>query len=126
MRLISLVLAATLVASPTLAQAPAPASAARDWRAPDPENVLVIDTNKGRIIVEMEPLIADAHVAQVRTLVRRKTYDGLKFFRVIEDFMDQTGDPMNTGEGESDLPGLKAQFSFSRTPKTPFVQVARN
>jgi peptidylprolyl isomerase len=121
MRLIALTLAAALLAAPALAQAPA-----ADWRAPDPENTLVIDTNKGRVIVEMEPVLADAHVERIKVLTRRKFYDGLKFFRVIEDFMDQTGDPQNTGEGDSDLPSLAAQFSFGRTPKTPFIQIARS
>ncbi|MDB5451512.1 MAG: peptidylprolyl isomerase [Caulobacteraceae bacterium] len=120
MRLVLIAFAAALLAAPALAQAPA-----ADWRTPDPENTLVIDTNKGRILVEMEPAIADAHVERIKTLTRRKFYDGLKFFRVIEDFMDQTGDPQNTGEGDSDLPNLPPQFSFGRTPKTPFVQVAR-
>lgn len=121
MRPIVVALAAIVLATPALAQAPG----VPDWRTPDPQNVLVIDTTKGRIIVEMEPLIADAHVERIKALTRSKTYDGLKFFRVIEDFMDQTGDPQNTGEGDSDMPNLTAQFTFPRTPKTPFVQMAR-
>ena len=40
-----------------------------------------------------------------------KFYDGLVFHRVIEGFMAQTGDPTATGEGGSDLPDLKAEFS---------------
>jgi peptidylprolyl isomerase len=118
MRLIVLAAALSMLALPVAAQAP-------DWRTPDPENTLVVDTNKGRIIVEMEPLIADAHVERIKVLTRRKFFDGLKFFRVIEDFMDQTGDPQNSGEGDSDLPNLAPQFSFARTPKTPFTQVNR-
>jgi peptidylprolyl isomerase len=73
----------------------------------------------------MEPVIADAHVERIKVLTRRKFFDGLKFFRVIEDFMDQTGDPQNSGEGDSDLPNLAPQFSFARTPKTPFTQINR-
>jgi peptidylprolyl isomerase len=127
MRLIALTLAAALLAVPAAAQSPAPAPpASADWRTLDPENVLLIDTSKGRIIVEMEPVIADAHVARIKTLTRRKFYDGLKFFRVIDDFMAQTGDPRNDGEGDSDLPNLTAQFSFGRTPATGFTQVLRS
>jgi peptidylprolyl isomerase len=127
MRLIALTLAAALLAVPAAAQNPGQAPAANpDWRTPDPENVLVIDTTKGRIIVEMEPLLADAHVERIKVLTRRKFYDGLKFFRVIDEFMAQTGDPRNDGEGDSDLPNVDAQFTFSRTPKTPFVQVLRS
>lgn len=126
--LISLMAAASL-AAPAFAQAQAPAAAApaaADWRTPDPENVLVIDTTKGRVIVELSPILADAHVERVKTLARRGFYDGLKFFRVIDDFMAQTGDPQNTGEGESDLPNLPPQFIFQRAASTPFTPVYRN
>jgi peptidylprolyl isomerase len=116
---LTLAAAAVLTAAPALAQAP-------EWRTPDPENVIVFDTTKGRIIVEMTPEIADAHVERMRTLVRRKFFDGLKFFRVIEDFMDQTGDPNNTGDGDSELPNLAPQFTYARTPKSPFNQITRN
>jgi peptidylprolyl isomerase len=102
----------------------APPTAA-DWRTPDPQNVLVIDTNKGRIIAEMIPEAAPVHVERLRTLAKRKYYDGLQFFRVIDQFMAQTGDPQNTGEGGSDLPDLKAEFTFRRNPAaSSFVMVS--
>ena len=34
-----------------------------DWRAVAPDNLLVIDTNKGRILVELTPEAAPAHVS---------------------------------------------------------------
>jgi peptidylprolyl isomerase len=103
--------------------APAPAAApagpgAADWRTPDAENVLVIDTNKGRIVVEMLPEVAPAHVTRVRELTREKFYDGHTFFRVIENFMAQTGDPENTGVGGSTKPDMTAEFTFRRGPET--------
>ena len=101
-----------------------PAPSGPDWRPLDPENGLVIDTSKGRIIVEMAPEAAPRHVAQIKALARQKLYDGLTFFRVIDWFMDQTGDPKNTGEGASSLPNLKAEFTFRRRDSTPFVSVA--
>ncbi|CAN5198971.1 peptidylprolyl isomerase [soil metagenome] len=110
-------------ALPAAAQAPA---AQPDWRAPDPENTLVIDTSKGRVIVELQPLAANAHIERIKILTRRKFYDGLTFFRVIDEFMAQTGDPLNTGEGGSDLPDLAAQFTFKRNSATPFTMVSRN
>ena len=67
---------AALGAVPAVAQSPAPA--ASEWRTPDPENVLVFDTNKGRIIVEMSPATAPMHVERYRTLTRQKFFDGLK------------------------------------------------
>jgi peptidylprolyl isomerase len=115
-------IALTLAAAGARA-APAP-PAPSDWREVDPENVLVIETTKGRIIVEMVPEAAPHHVAQVRKLARAGLYDGLTFFRVIDWFMDQTGDPKNTGDGGSSEPNLKAEFTFRRGPETPFAAVA--
>jgi peptidylprolyl isomerase len=108
-------------ASAAAAPAWSPTPVAADWRTPDPENVLVIDTNQGRIIAELSPLAAPAHVARIKDLTRRRFYDGLSFFRVIDGFMDQTGDPKNTGEGGSDLPNLQPEFTFRRGPDTPFA-----
>lgn len=129
--------ALALVAGPAAAQkkAKAPAAApaapakpgeptAADWRTPNPEDVLVIDTNKGRIYVEMLPEIAPAHVVRVRELARAGFYDGRSFFRVIDQFMAQTGDPQDTGEGGSDKPDLAQEFLFRLGADTGFVQVA--
>ena len=95
-----------------------------DWRTPDPNDVLVVDTNKGRIVVEMTPESAPRHVAQVRALAHEGFYDGLRFFRVIDKFMDQTGDPQNTGQGGSSKPNVAAEFTFRRGPDLPFVMAA--
>ena len=102
---------------------PAPAATGPDWRAADPENTLVIDTNKGRIIVELEPAIAPATVQRIKTLTRRGFYNGRTFFRVIDDFMAQTGDPEDTGLGESDLPNLAPEFTFQRGRDIPFTPI---
>lgn len=119
--------AAAATAQPRPA-APVPAAAtpptAADWRTPNPEDVLVIDTNKGRILVEMVPEVAPSHVARVRELTRERFYDGLQFFRVVEGFMSQTGDPQNNGMGSSSKPDLAAEFTFRRGPATPFTLAA--
>ena len=112
-----------LLAAAASAAAP-PEPKAPDWRPIDPENALVIETSKGRVIVEMAPEAAPKHVAQIKALARQKLYDGLTFFRVIDWFMDQTGDPKNTGDGGSSLPNLKAEFTFRRSASTAFVPVA--
>ena len=79
---------ALFVAAPALAATPAPAPSANDWRAVDAANTMVIDTNKGRVFVELYPEAAPNSVARVEALTRRGFYDGLTFFRVIDDFMD--------------------------------------
>jgi peptidylprolyl isomerase len=120
-----------LVAAPAVGAPapPVPAVApptAADWRTPDPQNVLVIDTSKGRIIVEMAPLAAPLTVAQVRDLARAGFYDGLGFFRVIDNFMDQTGDPQNNGQGQSTKPNLPPEFTFKRGPEMPVAIVLKD
>lgn len=112
--------AAAAPAKPAAPGAPGPA----DWRTPDPNDVLVIDTNKGRIVVEMVPEVAPQHVAQIRALAHENFYDGDRFFRVIDKFMDQTGDPQNNGQGGSSKPNIPAEFTFRRGPDLPFVMAA--
>jgi peptidylprolyl isomerase len=117
-------LATASAQAPALAQAQAQVQApASDWRTVAPENLLVIDTSKGRILVELTPVAAPSHAERIRTLADQGFYDGLKFHRVIPDFMAQTGDPQGTGEGGSDLPDLKAEFSFRRGRDAGFVAV---
>jgi peptidylprolyl isomerase len=92
------------------------------WRSLDPDNTLYVDTRHGRIVVEMYPEIAPAHVERVKTLARARFYDGLTFHRVIDGFMAQGGDPLGTGEGASQLPDLGQEFLFRRGPEMPFVE----
>lgn len=82
------------------------------WRDADAENTMVIDTNQGRIILELVPQAAPQAVARLKRLTRMHFYDGLTFFRVIDDFMAQTGDPQNNGQGGSVLPNVPAEFGF--------------
>lgn len=106
-----------LAAAPAVAQ-----TASADWRTVAPENLLVIDTAKGRILVELEPRMAPRAVERIRTLADQGFYDGLKFHRVITDFMAQTGDPLGTGQGGSELPDLAAEFEFRRGRDAGFVR----
>jgi peptidylprolyl isomerase len=82
-----------------------------DWRPLDPANTLVIETSKGRIVVEMAPALAPKAVERVKRLAKEGVYDGLLFHRVIEGFVDQTGNPNNHDGGTSAYPDLPAEFS---------------
>ncbi len=77
----------------------------------DPENLLYLDLECGRVVIWMRPDKAPHHVERIKTLARRGFYDGVIFHRVIDGFMAQTGDPTGTGRGGSDLPDLKAEFN---------------
>ncbi len=83
--------------------------------AADPENTLLIETTKGRMVVEMRPDLAPAHVAQVKALTRKDFYDNSLFYRVIRNFVAQTGD-QGSRTFRSDLPNLKAEFTFEARP----------
>jgi peptidyl-prolyl cis-trans isomerase B (cyclophilin B) len=89
----------------------------------DPENAIIMETTKGRVVIELLPDVAPDHVARIKELTREGAYDGVVFHRVIEDFMAQTGDvqygktggeqfnPARAGMGGSSKPDLKAEFS---------------
>lgn len=77
----------------------------------DPENTIIMETTKGKVVIQLLPDVAPAHVERIKTLSRDGFYDGIVFHRVIEGFMAQTGDPTGTGTGGSQLPDLKAEFS---------------
>jgi peptidylprolyl isomerase len=77
----------------------------------DPENTLVIETTKGRVVIAMRPDLAPKHVERIKQLAREGFYDGIVFHRVIDGFMAQTGCPHGTGTGGSDHGNLPAEFS---------------
>lgn len=102
------VLAALVCAAPALAQS-LPANL-------DKQNAIVIDTNKGRIVVRLRPDLAPKHAERIKLLAREGYYNNVPFHRVIDGFMAQTGDGQNfNGTGGSKYPNLAAEF----TP-TPF------
>jgi peptidylprolyl isomerase len=100
-----------------------PKLAASDYRTVDPNNILVIDTEKGRILVELYPEMAPASVDRIKTLARAKFYDGLTFHRVVDDFMAQGGDPKGDGSGGSGQT-VKGEFTFRRGADMPYVAAA--
>ena len=89
----------------------------------DPENTIIMETTKGKVVIQLLPDLAPGHVARIKELAREGAYDGVVFHRVIEDFMAQTGDvqygktggkdfnPARAGMGGSEKPDLKAEFS---------------
>lgn len=89
-------------------------AASAQVRQPDLENLLYIDIEAGRIVIEMRPDMAPKHVERIKLLARQGFYDGLIFHRVIEGFMAQGGDPKGNGTGGSDLPDLPLEISEMR------------
>ena len=75
------------------------------------DDILVIETKNGKVLVKLRPDLAPKHVERVKTLAKEGFYNGIKFHRVIPDFMAQTGDPTGTGQGGSNYGDLPAEFS---------------
>jgi peptidylprolyl isomerase len=72
---------------------------------------LVIELKTGKVVIKLRPDLAPKHVERIKTLANEGFYNGLKWHRVIDGFMAQTGDPTGTGAGGSKLPDLPAEFS---------------
>lgn len=94
------------------AETPAAPAMTPDQYLNNPEYMLNLDLSTGgRVVIQLYPNVAPNHVARVKQLARAGFYDGVKFHRVIDGFMAQTGDPTATGQGGSELPDLKAEFN---------------
>jgi cyclophilin family peptidyl-prolyl cis-trans isomerase len=106
----------------TAAASSAPAQDAEIWRDVAPENLWVIDTTKGRILVELAPDMAPLSVERIQTLTRQGFYRNHAFHRVIRNFMAQTGDPTGTGAGDSELPDVAGEFTFRRGRRPAFIE----
>lgn len=61
--------------------------------------LLTITTSRGTIGVCLQPDLAPNTVNVIVTLARNHFYDGLKFHRVVADFVIQGGDPTGSGSG---------------------------
>src|SRR3984957_13073658 len=65
---------------------------AQDWRSPDPDNTLYLEIPKGRVVIELAPRIAPAHVANIKLLVRAGYFNGLAIVRVQDNYVVQWDD----------------------------------
>ena len=71
---------------------------------PSKRYTATLDTSLGEIVIALDALKAPKTVNNFVFLAREGFYNGVKFHRVIPDFMVQTGDPEGTGRGG---PGYK-------------------
>ncbi len=104
--------AAPAPAAEATAETPAAPAMSADQYINNPEYMLNLDLSTGgRVVIQLYPNVAPGHVERLKQLARAGFYDGVKFHRVIDGFMAQTGDPTATGQGGSQLPDLKAEFN---------------
>ena len=80
--------------------------AEKQWSAPPEMEIdatkdytVSIETNRGTIELTLNPQHAPQTVNNFVFLAKQGYYDGVKFHRVIADFMIQTGDRTGTGRG---------------------------
>lgn len=133
--LVSALLAAALAAG---AQTPSPdakprsmqeildGSKATDWRNLDPMRTLYMDLDTGRVVIELAPEFAPAHVANIRALAKGGYWNGLSINRSQDNFVVQWGDPAEEEKDRKPLPKgakpkLPAEFTRSNRniPFTP-------
>lgn len=137
MKRIVLLSAVAVLAACAPAAAPAevtPAPTPPQWDAPPPmqidpnkQYIATLDTEKGKIVVELLAKDAPITVNNFVFLARQGFYDGVTFHRVLKDFVAQGGDPTGTGMGgpgyfipnendnaKFDRPGLVAMANSGR------------
>lgn len=106
------------------AMAAAAAGAEPTWRPVDPDNLVFLELQEGRVAIELNPGFAPKTVAQFRRLLQEHFYDGLPFYRVIDGFVAQGGDGSDLGE-LSDVPLIDAEFEREWSDELPFTPVQK-
>ena len=90
---VSLPSAASDPPAPRTTQEVLAASLPGDWRRPDPADTLYLDLDAGRVVIELAPAFAPAHVENIRTLAREGFWNGTAIYRSHDNFVVQFGDP---------------------------------
>lgn len=106
------------------------ASKPGDWRNLDPARTLYMDLASGRVVIELAPEFAPAHVANIRALAKAGYWNGLSINRSQDNFVVQWGDPATDESARKPLPKtakakLPAEFTRSskNIPFTPLPDV---
>ncbi len=119
MRTLMISLALAAMATPALADAlegkkPSAeilaATGVGDWRGLPAEDLLVIELERGKVTVALSPALAPKHVLQVKKLAREGFYDGLSYYRVIDGFVAQGGDPFSERKVKKAKKKMEAEF----------------
>ncbi|PHS38889.1 MAG: peptidylprolyl isomerase [Sulfurovum sp.] len=94
--------------------------------AKDP--VVVLETNVGKIEIQLFPKVAPLAVENFSTHVKNGYYNGLTFHRVIKGFMIQGGDPKGTGTGGKSIWGkpFKDEFANNVVFDKPYLLAMAN
>ena len=85
------------------------ASQDSDWRSLDPDNTLYMQLEGGRVVFELAPQFAPAHIANIRKLVSNGYFNGLAIIRSQDNYVVQWGDP-KSGSDEAKSFGGAAEM----------------
>jgi len=94
--------------------------------------VAVIKTVAGDMVIEFWPDVAPNTVENFKTLAKKGFYDGTAFHRIIRGFMIQGGDPLTKDEAQQNRwgtgdPGYKIKAEFNeRSHKRGVISMARS
>lgn len=103
------------------------ASPASDWRRPDPANTVYMQLSTGRVVIELAPGFAPAHVENIQTLAKSGYFGVLSINRVQDNYVVQWGDPEeDPAKKEAIAPGkpaLTAEFDQPFDAKAKFTPV---
>ena len=103
------------------------ASKPGDWRPLDPANTLYLQLPGGRVVIELAPGFGPEHVANIKTLVQEKYFDGLAVLRAQDNYVVQWGDPAEDEAKSRSLGTAKAnvapEFTVPISAATPFTRL---
>jgi peptidyl-prolyl cis-trans isomerase B (cyclophilin B) len=96
--------------------------ASKQWKSPPELTIdtsktyrVTMETNKGTIEIDLYPKYAPKTVNNFVFLANEGFYDGVRFHRVIPNFVIQGGDPTGSGSGG---PGYRFEDEFKGNPLT--------
>ena len=96
-----------------------------DWHALDPSNTLYLEMASGRVVIELAPNFAPKTVANIKTLVQQKYFDGLAFVRAQDNYVVQWGDPNGDAKPE-DKNQPRSLGAAQKTIKAEFTVPAKD
>ncbi|MEO6182783.1 MAG: peptidylprolyl isomerase [Verrucomicrobiota bacterium] len=117
---------------PSLPTAKTNSSAIEEKKPANTNEVAVIKTTEGEMVVEFWPDVAPKTVENFKKLAKKGFYDGTAFHRVIKGFMIQGGDPITKDAAKEAMwgtgdPGYKIDAEFNDRPhKRGVLSMARS
>jgi peptidylprolyl isomerase len=95
-----------------------------DWRPLDPNNTLYMELASGRVVIELAPAFAPQNIANIKTLVAERYFDGLSVMRSQDNYVAQWGDsdeknPKPLGSAKAKVAG---EFSVPMASDKHFVR----